>query len=98
MARPNLFLEPISRFIFPVTEQDGARIDLAHKHEQLASIRMRGEIEVTNFTQTGHLSTTGTEQKCLSMRGRSEPATRSIRIGIAYEKNRLRFVADHAQS
>ena len=57
---------------------------------------MGGEVEVLHFAASGDFAGAAAEYKCRAVFCRLEPAAGRVRVGVADEKNRLAFVADHA--
>ena len=59
MFRADLILKPVSRIILAMAKQNGARIYLPDKIKQFASIGVRGQIEIFDFTSSSHFAATG---------------------------------------
>jgi hypothetical protein len=50
MTRADLFFEPTARIFLAMAEQNGARLGLPHKIQQLLPLRVRREIRFPHFT------------------------------------------------
>ena len=79
-----------------MAEEHGAWRDLSDEIEQFLTVGMGGEVEVLHFAASGDFAGAAAEYKCRAVFCRLEPAAGRVRVGVADEKNRLAFVADHA--
>ena len=90
-----LALEPIPRIFVPVPQEYVFRLQFDGKLQKLLPMSMRGQIEILDFTISHQFAMRIAVEKWLSRNGLSQPASRSVRIGVPYKKDPMPLIFHH---